>query len=493
VAGIALAVGFLGVIAAFVLLGGRPGSHPPGQRPSFVNVTVGEELVPEVEETGFHFQEYHRGQPFRWTNGSARLAIPIDRTKPPEAVLIRLASNRPPAVGPARLKIVVSGRTLFENTIPYGPWERTFDLRGPDLGDQVTVDLLSDTFNPLGSTRGGGQATGGDPRDLGVQVMGVKLLRSADAPAADPVRAIGARAQWEWSHPRGIAFGAITAYGRSLVTAGWDSPVRTWDAAAGQPRADLPGGAPELNAVALSPDGKAYAAVTRDRVVRVRDTTTAEDRAAFAGHKGQVLALAYSPDGKTLVSAGDDNENGGELKLWDLEAGGERVPVEPFPFRLWGVAYAPDGKSVAVVGADRSVQVVDTATGKVLTSYPLPFDGRSVAFSPDGALLAVAYGQDGGVRVFAREGGRARPDFHAPGSACVLGLGFTPDGRRLLTPAADGTTTLWDVSTPQARAVARLEGHEGPVRFALFLPDGRTAVTGGEDRIIRLWDVGGTE
>jgi WD40 repeat protein len=322
--------------------------------------------------------------------------------------------------------------------------------------------------------------------------MGVKLLRSADAPA-DPVRAIGARAQWERSHPRGIAFGAITADGRSLVTAGWDGTIRTWDVAAGQPRADLPGGAPDLNALALSPDGTTYAAVTRDRVVRVRDLKTAEARAAFGGHKGQVLALAYSPDGTTLASAGDDNVNDGELNLWDLTAGAERVPVEPFPFRLWGVAYAPDGKTVAVVGGDRSVQLVDAATGKVLTSYPLPFHGRSVAFSPDGKLLAVAYGQDGWVRLFERNGGRPRPDFQAPGGERVLGLHFAPDGRRLLTPAADGTTTLWDVSTSPARAVARLAGQEGPARFALFLPDGRTAVAGGEDRAIRLWDVGGTE
>jgi WD40 repeat protein len=490
-----LGVGLAGLTLAVVFfVGWHSIPRQPKQRPSFVNVTLGDEFVPEVEESGFHFQEFYRGQPFRWTDGHARLVIPIDRTKPPEALLVRLAANRAPGVKKPRVKILVNGRSLFEGDIPLArPWETTFDLRGIDLGEQVVVEVISDTFSPQGNKLGEGKETGGDPRQLGVQVMGIKLLRAGEEPAPDPVRVIGAQARLGEPHPRAIAFGAATSDGKTLVSGGWDGAIRLWDVAANAERDNQTGAGPELNALAVSPDGKTLATVTRDRVVRVRDLDTGAGRAALVGHKGQVLALAYAADGKTLASAGDDNINAGELKLWDLAGGTERVPIEPFPFRLWGAAYAPDGKSVAVVGADRTAQVVDTTTGHVLTSFPLPFYGRHVAYSPDGKLLAVAYGQDGRVRVYELDGGRARPDFRVPGGKRVFGVDFAPDGKRLLTPAADGAVTLWDVSTPQARALARLEGHEGPARFALFFPDGQTVATGGEDGTVRLWNVGGPE
>jgi eukaryotic-like serine/threonine-protein kinase len=485
-----LGIGLAGLTLAVVFLVGWRSIPPqPRQRPSFVNVTLGDEFVPEVEESGFHFQEFYRGQPFRWTDGHARLVIPTDRTKPPEALLVRFTANRAPGVKKPRVSIVVNGRSLFEGDIPLArPWENVFDLRGIDLGEQVVLEVISDTFSPQG-----GKVASDDPRQLGVQVMGIKLLRAGEEPAPDPVRVIGPQAGLGEPHPRVVAFGAVTSDGKTLVSGGWDGTVKVWDVAANAERDNQPGAGPDLNALAVSPDGKTLAAVTRDRVVRVRDLDTGAGRGAFAGHKGQVLALAYSPDGKTLASVGDDNVNAGELKLWDLADGTERVPIEPFPFRLWGVAHAPDGKSVAVVGADRTAQVVDANTGKVLTSLPLPFYGRHVAFSPDGKLLAVAYGQDGRVRLYELDGGRPRPDFQVAGGKRVFGVSFAPDGKRLLTPAADGATTLWDVSTPQARALARLEGHEGPVRFALFFPDGQTVATGGEDGTVRLWNVAGPE
>jgi WD40 repeat protein len=53
------------------------------------------------------------------------------------------------------------------------------------------------------------------------------------------------------------------------------------------------------------------------------------------------------------------------------------------------VAYAPDGKSIATGGADQTMRLWETATGKELTSLK----GRvgavhAVAYSPDGRVIA---------------------------------------------------------------------------------------------------------
>jgi serine/threonine protein kinase len=465
----------------------------PKQRLSFVNVTVGQEAVAGVEETGFHFQEYDVGQPFRWTNGNGRLVIPIDRAKPPGSLVVQLAVHRGPGVRHAQLQVVVNRRPLFSAAISPGSWEKVFDLSGIDLGEQVVVELISDTFSPLGHKRNDRRGQSDDGRALGVQVRGIKLLGDEQGPPDDPPRAVAARAQLGQVHPGIVAFGGLPSHGKTLVSGSLDGTVAIWEVGANEARQVLHAFVPHLRALAVSPDGDTFATAAGDRLVRVWDTGTAKPRRAFPGHRGRVLSLAYSPDGKTLASAGDDNLGGGELKLWDLAGGKERVPVEPFPFRLWGLAYAPDGKRVAVIGGEATAQVLDTSTGKELASVSLPLCGRGVAFSPDGSRLAVAYGQDGWVRLHEVGGGEPGPDFQVPGGKRIFGLAFAGDGKRLLTACGAGATILWDVSGPRPRAEARLGGHEGAVRWALPFPDGRTAVTGGEDGTVRLWGLGRAE
>ena len=67
----------------------------------------------------------------------------------------------------------------------------------------------------------------------------------------------------------------------------------------------------------------------------------------------------------------------------------------------------------------------------------------------------------------------------------VLALGFTPDGKTLVTTGSDGLAKIWDVATRTVRA--DLTGHEGKVLCVAISSDGKTIATGGEDRTVRLW------
>ncbi len=67
----------------------------------------------------------------------------------------------------------------------------------------------------------------------------------------------------------------------------------------------------------------------------------------------------------------------------------------------------------------------------------------------------------------------------------VLALGFTPDGKTLITTGSDGLAKIWDVATRTVRA--DLTGHEGKVLRVAISSDGKTIATGGEDRTVRLW------
>ena len=56
-----------------------------------------------------------------------------------------------------------------------------------------------------------------------------------------------------------------------------------------------------------------------------------------------------------------------------------------------------------------------------------------------------------------------------------------------MTGSADNTARIWDLETGRTRVV--LKGHRDTVSAVGFSPDGRYVVTGSYDGTARVWDV----
>lgn len=71
-------------------------------------------------------------------------------------------------------------------------------------------------------------------------------------------------------------------------------------------------------------------------------------------------------------------------------------------------------------------------------------------------------------------------------SDAIYSVGFTPDGRTIVSAAHDGSVRLWESATGKPRPVAIR--HPGKHVRAALSPDGARVATGGDDGTVRIWD-----
>jgi WD domain, G-beta repeat len=97
----------------------------------------------------------------------------------------------------------------------------------------------------------------------------------------------------------------------------------------------------QVEAVAVSPDGRQVAAAERDHTVWVYNLATGQIRHRFAGHSGAISSLAFTADGRRLISASSDLT----ALVWDVglaRSGGIAKPEAKDFDRLWADLSRPD-------------------------------------------------------------------------------------------------------------------------------------------------------
>jgi hypothetical protein len=134
----------------------------------YLNVRLGHQPIEGVAEDGFYGTEQAASEESgRWTNGAARLTVPL-RGKTPWALALSLG---PKAGHPIEVWLRVNGREVYRGRALPGPSDVVVPLDGAPLGDRVTVEVLSETFVPRERHPGSE-----DNRRLGIFVRGVRLL-----------------------------------------------------------------------------------------------------------------------------------------------------------------------------------------------------------------------------------------------------------------------------------------------------------------------------
>src|SRR5262249_43630437 len=107
---------------------------------------------------------------------------------------------------------------------------------------------------------------------------------------------------------------ALTADGRSLVSADMSGTVCVWELLTRKVRFRVADSDAPHYAIAVSPDGRLAAVGGWAKTVTVFDLATGTTVARFRGHQDAIHALVFAPDGRTLASGGPD----GTVLVWDI-------------------------------------------------------------------------------------------------------------------------------------------------------------------------------
>ena len=106
-----------------------------------------------------------------------------------------------------------------------------------------------------------------------------------------------------------------------------------------------------------------------------------------------------------------------------------------------------------------------------------------LTFSPDGKRLATG-SQDKMAAIWNAGTGQQQLSLFGH-SRAVFAVAFMPDGSRLATASGDGTVKIWDASS--GKELLTLFGHTGRIFSIAISPDGTRLATAGEDGISRIY------
>jgi len=276
------------------------------------------------------------------------------------------------------------------------------------------------------------------------------------------------------------------------------------------------------------------ASIARGSTVQVWDLLRRGRVQTVGPFRSPLLDVTVAPFGDTILTLA----SGGFIDRWDLLTGRHLGRLHTAVPTARSINKAPEQGRLLLCGSRDGLvafEGIDVNGLGPIHRVPLPIppppEGRRVrsySISRDQRFVALGYA-DGAVDVFAYHE-ESEPLSLGAGMPPVTATAFSPDNRFLAVAHADGQLQLWDLAataiawketsgrmpihflayTPSGRLlsvprgptievwnmesrrrVARMTGHEAPIRTMVHGLEGRLLLTASDDGTARLWDVAG--
>lgn len=312
---------------------------------------------------------------------------------------------------------------------------------------------------------------------------------------------------------------AFSPDGQTLVSAGWDSSVRTWNIATGEQQQRHVGHTDSPAVARFSPGGQRFATGANDATIRIWDSS--ESDVARVHTSVRVRCLIPHPRQPVLfVVTGIGHGVGHELSAWRGDPLRKLATIHVNDHhdsaanqRIWegeSAALSGDGQWLAIEAGNGSIIGWDAAalaagllqqTAPSFTHIEPEFRlvaprkrneslahhfAHVICFSPDGTRIAAASKFQNAITVWDRTTGAilARLNGHTNGVTVLRDLG---NGTGFASGSYDKQIRLWNWQTGECTGV--LVGHSNAITGLSVHPDGHFVASAGMDSNVKLWNV----
>ncbi|NEQ31289.1 MAG: protein kinase, partial [Leptolyngbya sp. SIO4C5] len=269
---------------------------------------------------------------------------------------------------------------------------------------------------------------------------------------------------------------SLSPDGRAVATGSTDKAVRLWDLRNGELIQTLGSALPllnnrhraQVNAVLFSADGRSLFSGSGDGTVKWWDLTDYRLLATLPEPGWTITAIALTPDNQFLLGGGGE----GKLRLWNLEATAVAATLAQHQEQISGLVASADSTRLISSSWDCSLCLWRLPDGKLLKTVKDAHAAPITCLALSQTLLASG-DAEGKVKLWDWQNDWRRRTLSAHKDT-VMAIAFSPDGKLLATGGEDSAIAFWHL--PTGRQVAQLN-HAWGLRALAFTPEGHTLVS----------------
>ncbi len=237
-----------------------------------------------------------------------------------------------------------------------------------------------------------------------------------------------------------------------------------------------------VTAVAYNLDGQLLVSGSRDGSLYLWDKNGTQ-KGRLAGHSGRISDLAIITDSGKLLSASAD----GSMILWDLPTAKEIQKYSGYDSPISAIAVAPGNSTVVSAHQDSSLVVWDLSSAQVVRRFTDMGAGiQAVAISADGnrIIYSTSMLPRYGIRMIDSQTG-AMLNEKTPG--CIPGdMVLSPDQSYVFTSCTNGILLL-DLQSWDYKGIS----YDSPasINSVSISQDGQLGLSGSQDGSLRAWNL----